>query len=472
MKKFFSVLLFVAAMVIVSSCCNIDGILGPVHTHQLTKVDAEPATFAHPGTKEYYKCTVADEPCGLYFADAKGENAIGDAAALQAWLKGEGLLPQSEPLTLKAVGGSNKVIIKKLGEPEPIDLLYSIDGSEWAQFEIDKEYNLTDGQAIQLVAGADGNKGTATNLKNRFGFVFDNDEAAGNIEASGNIMSLLSEDNTAELTVNCFLALFDNCKKLVKAPELPAKTLAINCYRYMFSGCSIEETPELPATELADSCYCFMFSECEKLKKVSALPATTMKTSCYLGMFQDCPALTEAPALPATKLAEKCYGQMFNKCSSLTKAPELPATTLANWCYVFMFQECTALTKAPELPATTLANKCYRQMFYGCSSLTEAPSLPATTLTESCYDGMFRGCSSLTKAPVLAATTLAEDSYYAMFYDCPNLNSVEANFTSWSDATAYWLGKVASTGTFKCPAALPELRGQHNIPDGWTIVRK
>ena len=32
--------------------------------------------------------------------------------------------------------------------------------------------------------------------------------------------------------------MFDSCTSLTTAPELPAITLASNCYRYMFTSCS------------------------------------------------------------------------------------------------------------------------------------------------------------------------------------------------------------------------------------------
>ena len=60
------------------------------------------------------------------------------------------------------------------------------------------------------------------------------------------------------------------CVNLEKAPELPATSLADNCYAGMFSKCEkLEEAPALPAQELAERCYNGMFSECGKLKKVS-----------------------------------------------------------------------------------------------------------------------------------------------------------------------------------------------------------
>ena len=117
---------------------------------------------------------------------------------------------------------------------------------------------------------------------------------SGNVEAAGNIMSLL--DPTCEKTrvgSYAFEGLFFECDKLLTAPKLPAQTLSTCCYSYMFSGCS---------------------------------------------------SLTEAPELPAQTLALYCYDGMFLNCSSLTKAPELPAQTLIYYCYRNMFRGCTELS--------------------------------------------------------------------------------------------------------------------------------
>ena len=171
---------------------------------------------------------------------------------------------------------------------------------------------------------------------------------------------------------------------------------------------------------------------------------------------------TDAPAY--------CYYYMFYKCTSLTTAPKLHATTLANNCYFAMFNGCSSITSAPELPATTLASDCYRAMFQGCTSLTTAPELPAMTLVSGCYRNMFSSCTSLTSAPKLHATTLASSCYSYMFDKCRNLASIDVRFTSWdpTNATTNWLNNVAASGTFTCPAELPDTRGASNIPEGWT----
>ena len=99
------------------------------------------------------------------------------------------------------------------------------------------------------------------------------------------------------------------------------------------------------------------------------LPATTLGMNCYSYMFQDCTSLTTAPELPVTTLKFGCYSSMFKGCSNLTTAPALPATALETMCYKSMFAGCTSLTTAPALPATTLNFMSYDGMFSNCTSL-------------------------------------------------------------------------------------------------------
>ncbi len=170
--------------------------------------------------------------------------------------------------------------------------------------------------------------------------------------------------------------------------------------------------------------FCSLFNGCSVLTSAPDLPATTLANECYYGMFVDCTSLASAPELKATTLAPKCYNRMFFNCTSLTSAPELKATTLATECCYYMFYGCTSLASAPKLHATKLANSCYWKMFYGCTSLASAPDLPATELANYCYYYMFDGCTSLISAPELKATTLAANCYYRMFNKCKLLTSV------------------------------------------------
>ena len=197
--------------------------------------------------------------------------------------------------------------------------------------------------------------------------------------------------------------------------------------------------------------FSYLFYDCSVLTSAPELPATTLAGNCYDGMFFNCTSLTSAPKLPATTLAGSCYNSMFSGCTSLTAAPELPATTLADNCYLNMFLGCTGLTSAPELKATTLAGSCYYGMFYGCTSLTAAPELKATTLANYCYNRMFKGCTSLTAAPKLKATTLANYCYYDMFSGCTKLSTVTMlapsdQISNWCDN---WLDNAGTDPTVK-----------------------
>ena len=148
--------------------------------------------------------------------------------------------------------------------------------------------------------------------------------------------------------------------------------------------------------------FCCLFEYCKALTSAPELPATTLAEACYSEMFSGCTNLNTAPSLPATKLVENCYYNMFSGCTNLNTAPKLPATKLAYWCYYGMFNDCSSLTEASILPAETLANGCYFYMFSGCKNLKTAPSLPATRLARYCYHSMFRGCTNLTSVTMLA----------------------------------------------------------------------
>ncbi|MBE6332326.1 MAG: hypothetical protein E7070_08495 [Bacteroidales bacterium] len=143
----------------------------------------------------------------------------------------------------------------------------------------------------------------------------------GNVNATGNVMSLLRKDNQRYSVGDYeFYSLFKDCSSLKSAPNFPATTLGSYCYAELFQNCSALTTPpsELPAMSLKASCYSEMFSGCSALTYATELPATLLANSCYYRMFYGCSNLTSAPKLPATELATNCYNGMFNNCSSLT----------------------------------------------------------------------------------------------------------------------------------------------------------
>ena len=101
--------------------------------------------------------------------------------------------------------------------------------------------------------------------------------------------------------------------------------------------------------------FCNLFIDCAVLTSAPELPATTLAGNCYDSMFSGCTSLTDAPVLPATKLADFCYSSMFSGCTSLTSAPKLSAEKLANNCYSYMFSNCNSLSTITMLaPASEI----------------------------------------------------------------------------------------------------------------------
>ena len=180
------------------------------------------------------------------------------------------------------------------------------------------------------------------------------------VACTGDIRTLLDWDNYT--TVNTekarFNYLFNNCSVLTSAPELPATSLAYNCYHCMFSGCT-------------------------NLKSAPKLPAPTLTTGCYTGMFSMCTNLKTAPELPAETLALQCYDSMFSGCTNLKTAPKLPAKFSEPECYASMFSGCTNL-KSAELSIEFLKRGCCGHMFYDCTNLSSVTMLaPSKEITLS-----------------------------------------------------------------------------------------
>ena len=190
--------------------------------------------------------------------------------------------------------------------------------------------------------------------------------------------------------------------------------------------------------ETQNARFCNLFAGCSVLTSAPELPATTLADDCYSGMFFGCTSLTSAPKLPATTLAFGCYSIMFSECKSLTSAPKLPATTLADFCYNSMFVGCTSLTSAPTLSATTLANYCYSAMFSGCTSLKSAPTLSATTLADGCYSEMFYNCTLLTSVTMLAPSDqITGDRFTNWLTDAGTDESVTSRTLNVKNQAAY-----------------------------------
>ena len=213
-------------------------------------------------------------------------------AHIKQWIIEHSKPVVSEALCFTAKNNQATIRLTKVGMPDSMNLQTSTDGKSWTPYNVEDVITFPNvGDKVYFKA-VGSNHRMAISPSDYHKFVTN-----GQFEASGNVNSLLEENEETARTMSLTNEQF--------------------CYAYLFSGTALTKAPELPSTELAYGCYAMM--------------------------FQNCTYLTQAPELPATTLAEQCYRYMFSDCSSLTQAPELPATTLAEGCYSSMFQGCSNL---------------------------------------------------------------------------------------------------------------------------------
>ena len=307
------------------------------------------------------------------------------------------------------------------GENEP----YKISGLEYSVNNNDVWKKVVENEEVTFGGNNNGTlrlrgkniAGTAKDGSNYATITFDNPDVK--VTCTGDIRTLLDHESYKTVATDQarFCYLFYNCKAMTTAPNLPAETLADECYRRMFANCkNLVKAPALPAKTLTEFCYESMFEGCTSLKTAPELPATTLADYCYRSMFSDCRSLDTAPTLSVETLADNCYSTMFKGCTSLKTAPVLPAKFLTSYCYSNMFSGCTSLENAPALDATELAERCYSKMFQNCTSLESAPELPATKLAEYCYNEMFKGCAKLSSVTMLASSDQIKNNYNCCLY--------------------------------------------------------
>ena len=191
-----------------------------------------------------------------------------------------------------------------LTQQECTNIEYSLDGRTWVTF-VNEGNGLTITTPTLNAGDSVYFRGQATLISKSTSqySLFTTSSPTFKISASGSVMSLLGNSET--LTDYAFSTLFYNCTSLVVAPELPATTLALNCYIGMFQGCtSLVTAPELPATTLAERCYRGMFYTCSKLNKITMLATDISASNCLgdwvtyvatTGTFIKNPAMTTLP---------------------------------------------------------------------------------------------------------------------------------------------------------------------------------
>ena len=277
------------------------------------------------------------------------------------------------------------------GENKPYEisgLEYSVNNNDvWKKVVKNEEVTFGGNNGTLRLRGKN-IEGTAKDDRNYATITFE--KANVKVTCTGDIRTLLDYESYKTVATDQaqFCYLFQNCKAMTSAPDLPAETLAEECYSFMFDGCtSLKTAPELPATTLAGFCYYCMFSRCTSLETAPTLSAKTLDTSCYGNMFNGCTSLKTAPELRATELFSGCYEGMFLGCNSLVSAPELPATMLAQKCYAYMFQNCANLSSVTILASSDEIKKYHYTCFYWLKDAgTSAASRKLIVLDEVAYN--------------------------------------------------------------------------------------
>ena len=235
----------------------------------------------------------------------------------------------TKPLTFKATQDGSTVKLTRVGYPDGAFQTSRDGGNTWEGYSIDTAITLNIGDEVSFRAKAD------RTSKQRSGnyFYF---EMTGKIEAWHNVMSMLIHSDFA--TYNTVFErsldrMFKGCTSLIKAPELPATTLAPYCYDCMFEGCtSLTEAPDLPATTLAGGCYAVMFGGCTSLTKSPELSATTLNSSCYIRMFEGCSSLNEVRCkIPSTYSSSQISSFASGWLSGVSSTGTFYTYTGAHW---------------------------------------------------------------------------------------------------------------------------------------------
>lgn len=193
------------------------------------------------------------------------------------------------------------------------DLQYSVNFGDWKDVVADTEVNFG-GKIGELRLRGKNRYGTAKEAFICSTISFTNPDVE--VACTGDIRTLLDwgKYKTVDTKDARFIYLFDGCKVLTSAPDLPGTTLAEDCYYFMFRECtSLKVAPALPATELANNCYCGMFDGCTSLETAPELPATNLPSNCYNAMFYGCSKLMSFTLLvPATSISNYPYYSISN----------------------------------------------------------------------------------------------------------------------------------------------------------------
>ena len=187
---------------------------------------------------------------------------------------------------------------------------YSVGGGKWTSFTGTLENVTFGGSNGDLRLRGKSSKGTAIDDYYGCGTIRFHD-ASVPVYCTGDIRTLIDYEayGTVSTADAKFCGLFSSNTMLRTAPELPATTLAYQCYAYMFQHCSeLTAAPVLPAEILADNCYEYMFNGCTALSSVTMKATDVSASGCLEGWLQD--AGTSATSRTLTLADQDVYNSI------------------------------------------------------------------------------------------------------------------------------------------------------------------
>ena len=187
---------------------------------------------------------------------------------------------------------------------------YSVGGGKWTSFTGTLENVTFGGSNGDLLLRGKSSKGTAIDDYYGCGTIRFHD-ASVPVYCTGDIRTLIDYEayGTVSTADAKFCGLFSDNTMLRTAPELPATTLASQCYAYMFQGCSeLTAAPVLPAEILAENCYEYMFYGCTALSSVTMKATDVSATSCLNNWLNN--AGTSAASRTLTMANETAYNSI------------------------------------------------------------------------------------------------------------------------------------------------------------------
>ena len=234
----------------------------------------------------------------------------------------------TKPLTFRAARDGSTVKLTNRRSPSGAFQTSRDGGNTWTDYRIGTAITLNTGDKVSFRAKSD--RTSDQDANNHFQF-----EMTGKIEAWHNVMSLYRTNDfaTYDTVVKfAFNYLFSGCKSLIKAPVLPATTLASDCYSTMFNSTSLTEAPALPATTLPYACYYGMFSGCSSLTKAPELTANTLTNLCCHGMFGGCSSLNEVRCkIPSSYSSSQISSYTSGWLSNVASTGTFYTNEDANW---------------------------------------------------------------------------------------------------------------------------------------------